>query len=39
VTEYSYANLKRSAAAQPDFFDADEHDAECGLLCASEPQP
>jgi 3'-phosphoadenosine 5'-phosphosulfate sulfotransferase (PAPS reductase)/FAD synthetase len=39
VTEYSYADLKRSAAAQPDFFDADEYDAECGLLCVPEPQP
>jgi hypothetical protein len=37
VTEYSYAELRASAVAQPDLFDADEHDAECGLIC--EPTP
>jgi hypothetical protein len=37
VTEYSYADLQRSAVAQPDLWDADEHDAECGLVCTPTP--
>lgn len=36
VTEYSYSDLQRTAVAQPDLFDfIEEHDAECGLLCAA----
>jgi 3'-phosphoadenosine 5'-phosphosulfate sulfotransferase (PAPS reductase)/FAD synthetase len=39
VTEYSYAQLKAEAKAQPDLFNEEEHDAECGLLCAAEIDP
>lgn len=39
VTEFLYADLKASAQAQPDLLDADEHDAECGLLCEPEMTP
>lgn len=36
VTEYSYADLKRQITRAPTFFDPweDDHDAECGSLCA-----
>lgn len=40
VTEYSYSDLLREVRAQGDLFDGwledDEHDVECGLLCAAE---
>lgn len=38
VTEYSYADLAKQVHDQGHLFDGwmDEHDAECGLLCAAE---
>lgn len=39
VTEYSYADLAQQARDQGHLFDGwmeDEHDVECGLLCAAE---
>jgi 3'-phosphoadenosine 5'-phosphosulfate sulfotransferase (PAPS reductase)/FAD synthetase len=42
VTEYSYSDLAREVHTQGHLFDGfldDEHDAECGLLCAPEPKP
>lgn len=39
VTEYRYADLLQTCRDQGDLFDGwmdDEHDAECGLLCAAE---
>jgi len=34
--EYSYADLVAHVASSPTLFDDEEHDAECGLLCAAE---
>lgn len=39
VTEYSYADLARHVGQSPTLFDPiddDEHDAECGLICAGD---
>ena len=39
VTEYSYATLLQTARDQGHLFDGwmdEEHDVECGLLCAAE---
>jgi 3'-phosphoadenosine 5'-phosphosulfate sulfotransferase (PAPS reductase)/FAD synthetase len=36
VTEYSYADLVTYVGNSPTLFDDDDHDVECGLLCAAE---
>jgi 3'-phosphoadenosine 5'-phosphosulfate sulfotransferase (PAPS reductase)/FAD synthetase len=36
VTEYSYSDIVAHVSDSPTLFDDDEHDAECGLLCAAE---
>lgn len=36
VTEFSYANLAQHVEDSPTMFDDEEHDVECGLMCAPE---